>query len=63
MLRKWLYVMATVQEPIEDPGAVSFRHAIVEAEDEDDAYDVGYQQLGSPQAGSRETMNDYVVEL
>ena len=47
--------------PHADPGGISFEHAFVCAEDEDDAYLLGHDAL--PPVTPGRVTNDYVIEL
>jgi hypothetical protein len=47
--------------PHTEPGAISFEHVRLEAADEEEAYDRGYELLPPPEPGS--VMNDYVIAL
>lgn len=53
--RTWVYVQAYVSTGYEP---LAFRHAIVEAESEEAAYDAGHAACSSS-----EMVNDYVVEV
>lgn len=55
MKKKYVYVIAEMID-----GMVSFRHAFIEATDDDDAYDVGHRTVRQP---TGEGLNDYVIEL
>lgn len=47
--------------PHTDPGGISFQHVRLVANDEDDAYNQGWNLLPQPAQGS--VCNDYVVQI
>lgn len=63
-MAKWLFVLARVKATgLGSPEDISFEHTFVDAENEDDAYHLGWVTLGRPTAALGEVMNDYVVKI
>lgn len=63
-MARFIYVQCICKVPLEtlDEDYPWFRHAFVEADDEQGAYDEGHKKF--PTVGSGEMMlNDYVVEI
>lgn len=65
---RWMYVVAVVDVlsiPDDGPGAIRFMSSVVEAVDEDAAYNAGAEAIGFGRLNLKSTdiVNDYVIPI